>query len=198
MIRLASTHDADDADDAAACQAIYAPVVAATAISFELEAPTVEEMRRRIGDTLAAGYPWLVLAEAGGVLGYAYAGAHRRRPGYRWSVDVSIYIAPAARRTGAGRRLYASLLALLRLQGFVTAFAGVALPNDASAGLHEAMGFQPVGVYRNAGFKLGRWIDVGWWQLQLQDRPAEPAPPLDLAAAMQLPGWAAALASGDS
>ena len=195
MIRLATV---DDENDANACLAIYAPVVAGTAISFEIEVPAVEEMRRRMSEKLPR-YPWLVLAEPGGVLGYAHAGAFRPRPAYQWSVEVSVYVAAGARRTGAGRRLYTALLALLRLQGFVSAFAGVALPNDASVGLHEAMGFQPVGVYRNAGFKFGRWIDVGWWQLQLRelsDDPAdEPAPPLDLAAAMQHPGWAAALAS---
>lgn len=190
MIRLATT------DDAGACLAIYAPVVAETAISFELEVPTVEEMERRIGETLVR-YPWLVLAEPGGVRGYAYASAHRQRPAYQWSVDVSVYVSPAARRMGAGRRLYTSLLALLRLQGYVNAFAGVALPNGASVGLHEALGFQPIGVYRNAGFKLGRWLDVGWWQLPLQDLPAEPVTPLCLAAAMDHPGWAAALATGD-
>jgi phosphinothricin acetyltransferase len=176
MIRLATANDASD------CLAIYAPVVTGTAISFELEVPTVEEMRRRITETLPR-YPWLVLEEPGGVRGYAYAGAHRQRPGYRWSVDVSVYVAATARRAGVGRRLYTSLLELLRLQGFVNAFAGVALPNEASVGLHEALGFQPIGVYRNVGFKLGRWIDVGWWQLQLQDLsddlPGEPAPPLE-------------------
>jgi len=190
MIRLAT------ADDATACLAIYAPVVAGTAISFEIEVPTVEEMERRIRKTLTR-YPWLVLAEAGEVLGYAYAGAHRERPAYQWSVNVSVYVSPAARRTGVGRRLYTSLLSLLRLQGIVNAFAGVALPNDGSVGLHEALGFQPIGVYRNAGFKLGRWVDVGRWQLQLQDLPGEPVPPLCLAEAMKQPGWAAALAGGD-
>lgn len=191
MIRLATV------DDASACLAIYAPVVAGTAISFEIEVPTVEEMKRRIRETLTQ-YPWLVLAEAGGVLGYAYASAHRQRPAYQWSVNVSVYVSPAARRTGVGRRLYTSLLSLLRLQGFMNAFAGVALPNDGSVGLHEALGFQPIGVYRSSGFKLGRWVDVGRWQLQLQDLPGEPVPPLGLAAAMEHPGWAAALASGEA
>jgi len=176
MIRLATE------DDASACLAIYAPVVAGTVTSFEIEVPTVEEMRRRIRETLPR-YPWLVLDEPGGVLGYAYAGAHRQRPAYQWSVDVSVYVSATARREGVGRRLYTSLLALLRLQGFANAFAGVALQNDASVGLHEAMGFQPVGVYRKVGFKLGRWIDVGWWQLPLQDLsddlPGEPALPLE-------------------
>jgi len=172
MIRLATAADASD------CLAIYAPVVAETAISFEVEVPSVEEMGRRITGTLPR-YPWLVLEEPGGLRGYAYAGAHRQRPAYQWSVDVSVYIAPAARRSGVGRRLYTSLLALLRLQGYVNAFAGVALPNDASVGLHEALGFQPIGIYRNAGFKFGRWIDVGWWQLQLREPPGEPAPPLE-------------------
>ncbi len=176
MIRLATE------DDASGCLAIYAPVVAGTVTSFEVEVPTVEEMRRRIRETLPR-YPWLVFEEPEGLRGYAYAGAHRQRPAYQWSVDVSVYVSATTRREGVGRRLYTSLLALLRLQGFANAFAGVALPNDASVGLHEAMGFQPIGVYRKVGFKLGRWIDVGWWQLQLQeladDLPGEPALPLE-------------------
>jgi phosphinothricin acetyltransferase len=174
MIRLAANHDAP------ACREIYAPVVAETAISFEIEIPSVEEMARRIADTLIQ-YPWLVLEEPEGLLGYAYAGLHRKRPAYQWSVEVSVYVAAAARGRGVGRRLYTVLFDLLRRQGYVSAFAGIALPNDASVGLHEAMGFQPIGIYRNIGFKLGRWVNVGWWHLQLQEPPSRPAPPLPIA-----------------
>jgi L-amino acid N-acyltransferase YncA len=190
VIRLAT------AADASSCLAIYAPIVEQTAISFETEVPSVDEMERRITEKLVR-FPWLVCAGSEGILGYAYGGPHRPRSAYQWSVEVSAYVAAAARGRGVGRRLYTSLLALLRLQGFANAFAGIALPNAASVGLHEAMGFQAIGVYRNIGYKLGRWQDVGWWQRQLRELPAEPAPPLPLAEARELPGWSAALPSAN-
>jgi len=174
MIRLAT------ALDAPACLRIYAPVVEQTTTSFEFEVPAVEEMERRIADTLIQ-FPWLVLEEAGGVQGYAYGGLHRKRSGYQWSVEVSVYVAAEARGRGAGRRLYTALFDLLRRQGYVTAFAGIALPNEASVGLHEALGFRPIGIFRDIGFKLGRWVDVGWWQLPLREPPSQPAAPLPFA-----------------
>jgi len=173
MIRLATVRDAP------ACLRIYAPVVEQTVISFEIEVPAVEEMERRIADTLVQ-FPWLVLEEAGEVQGYAYGGIHRKRPAYQWSVEVSVYVAAEARGRGVGRRLYTALFDLLRRQGYATAFAGIALPNEGSVGLHEAMGFVPIGVFRNIGFKFGRWVDVGWWQLQLQELPSQPAAPLPI------------------
>jgi phosphinothricin acetyltransferase len=163
--------------DAEAITAIYAPVVAHTTISFEVVPPSVEDMRARIATTLKS-LPWLVsLDDAGRVDGYVYASRHRERAAYQWAVDVSAYVREDARRSGVGRRLYDALfLELVRL-GYCQAFAGVALPNAGSVGLHEAMGFQPIGVYRNVGFKLGRWHDVGWWQKELQrpDHPDAPA-----------------------
>lgn len=181
--------------DAAAVRAIYAPIVRDTVISFEFVPPDVDEMRRRIAHTLAR-YPWLVYARADEVLGYAYAGPHSERAAYQWSVNVSVYVSTVARRRGVGRALYRSLFALLRLQGFVNVYAGVSLPNDASVGLHEAMGMTPVGVYRRVGYKFGAWHDVGWWQMALCQHPAEPRPPLALAEAQALPGWDEAMARG--
>jgi L-amino acid N-acyltransferase YncA len=181
--------------DAAAVQAIYAPVVQETAISFELTPPSVAEMARRIEETLLR-YPWLVLERDGAVAGYVYAGAHRSRPAYRWSVDTTVYVDAKARRTGVGRALYTSLIRLLALQGFVSAYAGITLPNPGSVALHEAVGFRPVGVYRAVGWKLGAWRDVGWWHLLLQPPPAHPAPPRPLPEAARAPGWMAALAAG--
>jgi phosphinothricin acetyltransferase len=180
MIRLATE------SDALACRRIYAPNVTHTAISFELEVPPVEEMARRIA-TKIPKYPWLVLEDGADVLGYAHASAYRDRPAYQWSVETSVYVAPEARGRGVGRQLYTALLALLRRQGFVSAYAGIALPNEASVRLHESQGFAPIGIYRNAGFKLGQWRDVGWWQLQLQEPPREPAPPLRMADLTALP-----------
>lgn len=165
-------------DDAAPIQAIYAPIVSATITSFELEPPSVDEMRRRILHTQPA-LPWLV-CERDGILGYAYASQHRSRAAYQWSVDVSVYVHEQARRMQIGRALYTALFQILALQGFFNAYAGIALPNPASVGIHESLGFVPVGVYRGVGYKLGAWHDVGWWQLALQPRTDNPTPPRTL------------------
>lgn len=153
-------------DDAAVIASIYAPYVLGTAITFEEEPPSAEEMADRIAATLPT-YPYLLFEERGTVLGYAYAGAHRARAAYRWSVDVTAYAHMDAHRRGVGRALYDELLRRLTGQGFHAAFAGIALPNEKSVGLHEAMGFQHLGTYAEVGFKLGRWHDVGWWRRPL-------------------------------
>jgi phosphinothricin acetyltransferase len=170
IIRIASPADADT------IAAIYTPYVRDTVISFELEPPHPEEMGRRMSDTLAI-LPWLVVERDGQILAYAYAGPHRSRWAYQWSVDVSVYVDAQAHRRGYGRRLYHTLLGILRVQGYYTAYAGITLPNEASVGLHEAMGFRPIGVYHNVGYKMGRWWDVGWWGLPLRDYDPSPAPP---------------------
>ncbi len=163
-------------EDAAAVAAIYAPVVQHTAISFETDPPAAAEMRGRIDKTLAS-LPWLVAVDdAGTVCGYAYASKHRERAAYQWSVDTTVYVREGHRGRGVGRALYGRLLPLLTELGYAQAFAGIALPNDGSVGLHEAVGFQPLGVYRAVGFKHGQWRDVGWWQKTLAT-PAEPQPP---------------------
>jgi L-amino acid N-acyltransferase YncA len=140
-IRLATPHNAPGV------QAIYTPVVRETAISFEWELPTVDDMGKRIGEVVER-MPWLVCEHRGEVLGYAYASPHRVRAAYQWSVDVSVYVHARARRSGVGRGLYRSLLALLVLQGFYHAYAGITLPNPASVGLHGSLGFEPVGAAR--------------------------------------------------
>jgi phosphinothricin acetyltransferase len=183
------------ADDAAAIQRIYAPFVRDTAVSFELAPPGVEEMRARIAKTLPR-YPWLVLDERGEVIGYVYASAHRERPAYAWSVATTVYVGEKHRRRGVGRALYASLFAVLALQGFHNAFAGIVLPNPGSVGLHEALGFAPIGVYRAVGFKLGRWHDVGRWQRELRAHDGEPAPPRPLSEVAEGEEWEAALRAG--
>jgi phosphinothricin acetyltransferase len=152
------------ASDAEAIASIYAPAVLESAISFETAAPSPAEMTARLSKGLVI-HPWLVAERNGTVIGYAYAGQHRERNAYRWSVDVSAYVALESRRKGIGRALYGRLFEILRTQNFHAAFAGITLPNAASVGLHEAMGFQPIGVYREVGFKLGDWRDVGWWRL---------------------------------
>ena len=166
-------------EDAAAIAAIYAPVVRDTPISFELDPPDIATMRQRVLDTLKVR-PWLVCERGGAIVGYAYAATHRERAAYQWCVETSVYIAAEARRQGVGRALYAELLPLLVRQGYVHAYAGITLPNAASVGLHEALGFRPVGIYKAIGFKLGAWHDVGWWDLPLPrgKLPPEPAAPV--------------------
>lgn len=180
--------------DAPAIQSIYAPIVSETAISFELEPPSVEEMRRRIETTLLA-LPWLV-CEQGGIIGYAYAGVFRSRPAYQWAIEVSVYVHAAHRGKGVARALYTSLFECLRVQGYRTALAGIALPNSASVALHEQMGFRSVGVFHDVGYKLGAWHDVGWWELSLQGLPDPPSPPRTLPTVVDRDAWRSALASG--
>jgi len=171
---------ADPARDAGSCAEIYAPYVAASPTSFEEVAPSANEMGERIA-RLSATHPWLVAERDSDLLGYAYACQHRERPAYRWSADVSVYVAEPQQRQGIGRSLYEDLLDCLRAQRLRTACAGITLPNEASVALHEQIGFVPVGVYRRIGWKAGAWHDVGWWQLDLDPNiaqpPAEPLPP---------------------
>ncbi|MCR9175100.1 MAG: GNAT family N-acetyltransferase [Alphaproteobacteria bacterium] len=149
--------------DAAAIQAIYAPIVETTAISFEEDVPSVEEMARRI-ETYSQTHPYLVAERDGEILGYAYGSKHRDRSAYRLSVDVTAYVAASARGQGLGKRLYQALLPDLATRGYHAAFAAITQPNAASVALHESVGFTKVGIYREVGFKFGRWHDVGWWQ----------------------------------
>lgn len=162
-------------DDAAAIAGIYAPYVLETVISFEETPPTAAEFEARMLAT--PRLPWLVAVRADTVVGYCYASPHKTRASYRWSADVSVYVDPSERGRGVGRLLYGELLPLVWSLGYVSVFAGIALPNDASVGFHQAFGLTPVGVYRNVGFKHNKWRDVGWWQLTFADPPDEPAEP---------------------
>ncbi len=171
---------ADPTTDADEVAAIYRPAIDQTIASFEATAPDGAEMARRIGVTLERT-PWLVAADAASVIGYAYAGAHRERAGYRWSVDVSVYVHPAHHGRGVGRRLYDELFDVLRRQRFVNAYAGIAVPNPASVALHEAVGMRRIGVYEGVGWKHGRWVDVAWYGIRLTDPAGEPPEPIPFA-----------------
>jgi L-amino acid N-acyltransferase YncA len=160
--------------DAAACAAIYAPYVRDTAITFELEPPGAEQMAGRIAAS-SARHAWVVLEDAGEVVGYAYGTQFQSRPAYRFSCEVSVYVETGRRRTGAGRALYEALFERLRARGFRNAVAGMTMPNEASERLHLGMGFRPVGAYANIGYKLGRWHHVAYFQLELAD-PGTPPP----------------------
>jgi phosphinothricin acetyltransferase len=172
-VRLASVRSASERD-AAACAAIYALYVTDTAVTFEVDPPSQAQMAQRIAAALR-DHAWLVLEDDGRVVGYAYGGRFHARPAYRWACEVSVYLELGRRRTGGGRALYEALLTRLAARGFRIAIAGMTLPNEASVGLHEALGFQPVGTYRRIGFKLGAWHDVAWMQRSLDhDDQAEP------------------------
>lgn len=156
-----------DATDAVAVRAIYAPIVESTAISFEESPPSVAEMAQRVTD-YGSSHAFLVAERAGRVIGYAYGSSHRARVAYRFSVEVTAYVAEDSRGVGVGKALYGELLPLLKTKGFHSAFAGVALPNPASIALHKSVGFDPLGVFRQVGFKFGQWHDVAWLQQVLK------------------------------
>ena len=167
-------------DDAAAMAQIYTPFVAASAVSFETEPPDAAAMRGRI-EGAGELYPWIAAEdEDGALLGYAYAARFRERPAYRFTVETTIYLRRDACGRGLGARLYAPLLATLEAQGFTQAIAAITLPNAASVKLHERLGFEQAGTYRQVGWKLGAWHDVGLWQRPLaraETSPDEPRPP---------------------
>jgi len=171
-------------DDAASLSDLYVPYVVGSAVSFEVEPPDAQEMRRRIesgGDL----YPWIVAEAEGAVLGYAYAGAFRPRAAYRFAVETTVYARREAHGLGLGTRLYEALLSVVAAQGFTQAIGAITLPNAASVALHEKLGFRHAGTYSHVGWKLGRWHDVGLWQRPLGSGDEAPAEPLRLAAA----GW---------
>ena len=188
-IRLASKYDA------AAVAGIYGPFCESTAVSFEYAPPSTEEIANRIR-TITAQVPWLVLDDSGVVAGYAYASRHRERAAYGWSVDTAVYVSPIHRRCGVGRALYTTLFQLLRLQGYFKAYAGITLPNSASTGLHEAVGFTLVGVYQGVGYKHDVWHDVAWYQIALQSERLNPDPPVPVSALVGSPGWTEAVSQG--
>lgn len=167
--------------DAAALAAIYAFYVTDTAVTFEIEPPSSEEMRARM-EAVAERYPWIVAeSEDGEIAGYAYACPFRARAAYRFAVETTVYLRPESAGRGLGRRLCEPLLATLEAQGYTQAVAAIALPNEASVRLHERLGFSHAGVYSEVGYKLGRWLDVGLWQRPLAPGRTPPSEPLSLA-----------------
>ncbi|QIR35980.1 N-acetyltransferase [Tolypothrix sp. PCC 7910] len=197
-IRLANENDASQ------MLVIYAPIVRETAISFELEPPSETEFQQRIKN-YQQQMPWLVCEINGEVVGYAYASPYRPRAAYQWSVESSVYVGEKYRRQGIAKALYTTLLKLLQLQGFYNVVAAIALPNQPSVALHEAFGFVPVGVFPRVGYKFGKWLDIGYWQLSLQpelsfltdSNSTQPVnPPLSVSAIQQSPLWDEALTNG--
>ena len=170
-IRVAIDEDAQDIAD------VYAPAVSTRATSFELTPPDATEMRRRVS-TVLPQYPWLVCESSDKVVGYVYATAHRERAAYRWSVDVAAYVKEDAQRRGIARALYTALFEILVAQGYRNAYAGITLPNPASVAMHEAMGFERVGIYHQVGYKMNKWHDVAWFERTLAEHVLEPREPI--------------------
>lgn len=165
--------------DASAILAIYAPFVLNTTVSFEYAVPTIDEFSQRI-ESIQQRFPYLVAEQNGRIMGYAYASAHRERTAYKWSADTSVYMHPDAHRQGVARQLYATLFDLLCRQGIYNVYAGITLPNPASEAFHRSIGFRPVGVYENVGFKFGVWHSTEWLQMALQPHTESPMPPTPL------------------
>ena len=182
-------------DDAEQMLAIYAPYITDNAVSFEVSVPSVREFQQRTSTTLER-YPWLACELQGRVVGYAYASEYMERAAYQWSADCAVYVDSANRQTGVGTALYTSLFACLRLLGYRTVLAGITLPNAASEALHVRMGFDPIGTFKDIGYKLGSWHDVWWCQLTLGDLPDPPAPPRSIGEVSGTPAWQHALAEG--
>jgi phosphinothricin acetyltransferase len=162
--------------DAAACVSIYRPYVLDTAISWEIEVPSADEMAARIAAARDA-HEWLVLERGDQIIGFAYGHAFNRLASYRWSAETGIYVNIDHHRAGGGRMLYTQLLRRLTERGYRRAFAGITQPNEASNGFHRSFGFQEAGLYRRVEWKHGSWHDVAWMQLDLLGNAGQDAPP---------------------
>ena len=163
--------------DLPAIQSIYAHWVASGTSSFELEPPTLDEMTRRRADVLAKGLPYLVAEADGALAGYAYANWFRPRPAYRFSVENSVYVHPAAQRSGVALLLMAELLARCEMTGARQMIAVIGdSANAGSLGLHAALGFRHIGTLQSTGWKFDRWLDTVLMQRALGPGDALPAP----------------------
>jgi L-amino acid N-acyltransferase YncA len=158
--------------DVPALLEIYRPYVTDTAVSFEIVPPTLEEFAARVV-AAQARWSWLLAERDSEVLGYAYASAFRTRAAYRFTAETSAYVRSTHRGRGVARALYERLFEVLAAKGYANAYAGIALPNDASVAFHEALGFTHVGTFHRAGWKFDRWHDVSWWERRLRDTPRE-------------------------
>ena len=155
---------AADAEDLARIDNYY---ITDTIVTFEEDPVDAASMAARVAEVTAASLPWIVLEEEKEVLGYAYASNWKRRPGYRFSVESTVYLAPGAQGKGLGTLLYKRLLSILDEGPAHLVIGGIALPNPASVALHERLGFEKVAHFKEVGRKFHRWIDVGYWQLML-------------------------------
>ncbi|MFZ5645119.1 MAG: GNAT family N-acetyltransferase [Bacillota bacterium] len=170
-------------EDCIAILGIYAPFIKNTSVTFECEVPTASDFSNRIRN-IAAIYPWLIYETEGGIVGYAYASKYSERAAYRWSVNLSVYIKDDYQGKGIGQALYRALFELLQATGYCNAYACITLPNVRSERFHESLGFKSAGVFHNAGYKLGKWHDVIWYEQaigELSNPPTEPLKITDVA-----------------
>lgn len=171
MLRLATPADAKGLLE------IYAPYISNTSFTFETEVPSIEEFAKRIS-TYLINWPWLVYEVDGMIAGYAYATRHRERTAYQWCIESSVYIHDDFQRNGIALALYTALFEILKIQGFRNVYAVINLPNDRSVSFHEQVGFTHFATYEKVGYKLGKWKNVGWWKLSINDYDDEPAAPI--------------------
>ncbi|MEY4766713.1 MAG: hypothetical protein RI907_3386 [Pseudomonadota bacterium] len=152
--------------DEAGIAELYNHYILNTTVTFEEVPLTPQAMRERI-DAYRAHHPWLVAEDGGQIVGYAYGSRFHARAAFRHTAEVSVYVRDGHERRGIARALYAPLIAFLGGQGVHAVLAVISLPHEASVGLHEALGFEPKGRLTEVGFKFGRWLDIGYWQLNL-------------------------------
>ena len=164
---------------AASCAEIYRPYVEKTSITFEYIPPEEAEFARRM-ECYTPAFPWIVAQIGKTVIGYAYGSPQNTREAYQWNADLAIYLYEEARGKGIGRLLYGCLLDLLTMQGYCRAVGIVTHPNPGSEALHQAMGFSSAAFWEKAGYKLGEWHDVQWFQKQIAPFPAHPHPPVPI------------------
>lgn len=169
-------------DDIISVLNIYAPFIANSTVTFENEIPNIDSFTNRI-EHYVASFPWLVADVDGKIAGYAYASKYRDREAYQWMVECSIYLDPDFAGKGIAKNLYNALFEILKIQGIYKVFAVIGLPNLKSVSFHEKMGFTWFATYKNVGYKLGKWLNVGWWELILsepKDTPKTPIPYAEL------------------
>lgn len=172
VLRLATPDDAKGILD------IYAPYIETTSFTFETGVPSEEEFAERIKNYLH-NWPWLICEANGIIAGYAYASRYRERKAYQWSVECSVYVHDDFQKKGIASSLYRALFEILKRQGFRNVYAVINLPNDKSVALHENFGFKHFATYEQVGYKLGKWKNVGWWRLILNEFGNEPEPPVN-------------------
>ena len=172
-IRIVNT---DSLSDAQAILDIYTPYILYTDVTFECTVPTIEEFFIRIKH-YTEQFPYLVYEIDGEIAGYSYAGKQREREAYQWNAEISVYVAEKYQQLGIAGKLYSALFRVLTLQGYKTAYGCITFPNDKSIALHNKFGFTQTAMFRQTGYKLGKWHDAVWLEKQLGEYEPEPVPP---------------------
>lgn len=162
--------------DIEAVYKIYQPFIGESAVTFETTDPGLNSFGTRVLN-IAKKYPFLVAVENGLIAGYAYACEHRSREAYRWTVETSVYIAQSAQNKGIGTQLYQELFFALYKRNYKLAYALITIPNESSVALHRKLGFTPLAVHKNAGFKSGAWHDVLWMEYPIGEFDTPPKEP---------------------